>query len=294
MDLSILIPSRNEPYLNKTLESILENAIGDFEVIVHVDEGLPEGFPEQDINDERVIFYYANKPQGMRAGINYGLEQAQGKYIMKCDAHCLFAKGFDKVLLDNMQDNWLVIPRRYSLHGDWVRDMSMPVKDYHYLSFPQQSNFYGYAMFPQEWRQRTYERMKGYDIDDTMSMQGSCWFANRDYFMKHVGLLDSTNYSTFPGEQLEVGLKYWLGGGEIKVNKKTWYAHLFKNANYYKRRIKDKLYKIDLKAKSGWEWAAKHWINDEEPNMIHKFEWLIEKFYPVPGWPENWKDKLWK
>ena len=286
--LSIIIPSRDEPYLNKTLEDILKKAIGEIEIFVTIDED----WPDKVIKDKRIIYIHPRKPEGMRAGINNGLTRARGDYIMKCDAHCLFAKGFDETLKKDMQENWLVVPRRYSLHGDWVRDLRMPVKDYHYLSFPQQSKFYGYGMFPQEWKERTQERMVGHDIDDTMIMQGSCWFANKDYFMKHVGLLDSTNYSTFSGEQLEVGLKYWLGGGEIKVNKKTWYAHLFKNLNYYKGKMKNKLYKIDLKSKGGWEWATKHWINDLEPSMVHPISWLIEKFWPVPGWPED--RSLWK
>ena len=29
-----------------------------------------------------------------------------------------------------------------------------------------------------------------------------------------------------------------------------------------------------------------------EPNMIHKFEWLVDKFFPIPTWPEDYK-KLW-
>ena len=113
--------------------------------------------------------------------------------------------------------------------------------------------------------------------------------------MSHVGPLDDSpdHYSTFSGEQLEIGLKYWLGGGEVKVNKNTWYAHLFKNLHYYtqKGRASDRNYKHSLKTKAGWDWTAKHWLRNEEPNMVHKLEWLIDKFMPVPGWPED--KKLW-
>jgi glycosyltransferase involved in cell wall biosynthesis len=286
--LSIIIPERNEPYLNNTLKSLLDNAEGEIEIFVHIDEDLPEK-----IEDKRITYLHSDTPRGMRAGINAGLAKAKGKYIMKSDAHCLFAPSFDTTLIKEMQENWLVIPRRYSLHAEaWKIDKRMPVKDYHYLSWPQIYSHYGYCMFPQEWRERTSERMKGYDIDDTMTFQGSCWFADRDYFMKHIGLLDDKpeTYSSFSGEQLEVGLKYWLGGGEVKVNKKTWYAHLFKNKHYYEGKRRDRDYKKSLKTLAGWDWARKHWMNNEEPNMIHKIEWLIDKFWPVPNWPVKWRD----
>ncbi len=26
--------------------------------------------------------------------------------------------------------------------------------------------------------------------------------------------------------------------------------------------------------------------------MIHDFEWLLEKFAPVPTWPENWRAQM--
>ncbi len=290
--LSIIIPSYKEPYLLQTIDSILDNAKGKIEIFVNVDDGIPVEFPR---NDPRVKFNYPKSPLGMRGGINKGLKVARGKYIMKCDAHCVFGPGFDKIITGNMEENWLVVPRRYSLYADgWKRDMRFPPKDYHYLTYPVASGIFGKAMFPIEWKARAVER-KDHLIDDTMIMQGSCYIANRKYFMKKVGFLDDrvTAYSPFGAEQMEVGLKYWLGGGEVKVNKNTWYAHLFKNARYYKEVAGNALrrHKLGIQSKGGWQWATNHWMNNEEPGMIHPFSWLIEKFMPVPTWPED--KKLW-
>jgi len=291
--LSIIIPSYNEPYLKNTLESIIKNAQGKIEIIINVDDGMPIKLGKI---RPKVIINYPTSPIGMRGGINYGLAKAKGKYIMKCDAHCVFGPGFDKMITKNMEDDWLVIPRRYSLWADgWKKDDRFPPKDYHYLCYPVKTRFYGTAMFPVEWKQRTKERA-GIEIDDTMIMQGSCYVANRKYFMNKVGFLDlrDTTYSPFGGEQMEVGLKYWLGGGSIKVNKLTWYAHLFKNSRYYKEvgGVNSWKHKVNIKSKGSWEWATKHWLSGKEPNMIHKFPWLVEKFWPVPTWPED--RKLWK
>jgi glycosyltransferase involved in cell wall biosynthesis len=272
--ISVIIPAHEEPYLDRTIESLSKGAKGDVDIIPVMDDGS----------------------LGMRGAINVGLKKAKGKYIMKCDAHCLFADGWDEVILKDFKENWLVIPRRYSLNAEkWaVSERKTLPKDYHYLSFPVENKMYGKSLYPQEWTQRTKERLNNpkYDIDDTMTFQGSCYFANRKYFMDHVGYLNDKDYTSFAGEPLEVGLNYWLGGGEVKVNKNTWYAHLFKNKNYYKsvgKRVDTKIKRND-KTKSGHIWGCKHWMNNEEPNMVHKFSWLMEKFWPVPGWPEGgWK-----
>lgn len=290
--LSVIIPSYQEPFLQQTIDSLLENAQGKIEILAVLDGYIPDT-PLK--SDPRVKVIRLRKNRGMRGTINAGLAKAQGRFIMKCDAHCVFTQGFDKIITGNMEDNWLVIPRRYSLYADgWKRDMRFPPKDYHYLIYPTSSRFYGKASFPIEWREMHAQR-KDYSIDDTMTFQGSCYIANRKYFMRRVGFLDDNpkTYGSFGGEQMQVGLKYWLGGGEVKVNKNTWYAHLFKNSRYYREVASESSWrhKVKIKSMGGWQWATIHWINNEEPGMIHPFSWLIEKFWPVPTWPED--RKLW-
>lgn len=290
--LSVIIPSFKEPYLLQTLDSILDNAEGEIEIFVNVDDGVEVKFPR---SDSRVTFHYSKSPLGMRGGINLGLKWAKGEYIMKCDAHCVFGPGFDKIITGNMEDNWLVVPRRYSLYADgWKRDMRFPPKDYHYLTYPVASGIFGKAMFPIEWKQRGVER-KDFLIDDTMIIQGSCYIASRNHFMKIVGFLDDSpkNYSPFGAEQMEVCLKYWLSGGAVKVNKNSWYAHLYKNARYYREVAGGALrkHKVGIQSKGGWKWSSEHWMNNQEPGMIYPFSWLVEKFMPVPTWPED--KKLW-
>jgi hypothetical protein len=105
--------------------------------------------------------------------------------------------------------------------------------------------------------------------------------------MKHVGFLDDRveTYSTFAQEPQEIGLKYWLGGGAIKINKKTWYAHLHKGKQY------GRMYKEDYHTVASHNWSAKHWMNNEEPGMIHDMSWFVnEKFPGMPTWPTNWKE----
>ena len=280
-NLSVIIPVFKEPYLNKTIDSLLENAIGKIEIIPVIDGcGLEEPVRE----DPRVKPIVLNPHVGMRGAINAGLVAAKGDFIMKSDAHCLFAPGFDQVLTENCAEDWLVIPRRYSvLEETWTRNEHWHIRDYHYISFPKQTSW-GYGIFPIDWFRRGLEKV---EIDDTMTFQGSCWLANRKYFMNHVGFLNDKAYSPFGGEQIEIGLKYWLGGGCNKVIKKTWYGHFRKTMHNYNSFKFSTKHKRDGPAATGRAWAAKHWMNNEEPNMIHPFSWLVEKFWPVPSWPED-------
>ena len=289
--LSIIIPSYKEPLLDQTIDSLLQNAEGEIEIIPVLD-GYQSTLPVTD--DHRVKVLHLENNLGMRGAINAGLALAKGDFIMKIDAHCMVGPGFDRIMSENCADNWLLIPRRYSLDEvRWKRDESRPIRDYHYIRFPENSKYYGHTLSIGNWSQMTRARQEHkYDIDEVMTLQGSCWFANRKYFMEHVGFLDdrTETYGTFAGDQQEIGLKYWLNGGENKVIKKTWYAHLAKRKRHYHSGLYERLFKMNSRTIASHTWSTKHWMNDREPNMTHPFSWLLEKFWPVPTWPENWKE----
>ena len=61
--LSVIIPARDEPYLSKTVDDILEKAAGDIEVIVVLDGYWPNPALK---NDSRVILIHKTESQGMR------------------------------------------------------------------------------------------------------------------------------------------------------------------------------------------------------------------------------------
>jgi glycosyltransferase involved in cell wall biosynthesis len=290
--LSVIIPSYKDPYLQKTIDSLLKNAQGKIEVIPVLDGYTPK---KPIKSDSRVKVIRWRKNRGMRAAINAGIARARGKFIMKSDSHCAFGPGYDKIMTEHCADKWLVIPRRYSLDEiNWQRDERGLIRDYHYLTFPLPARGYGICMSCQDWHRRTHERRNPkYDIDDTMIFQGSCWLTHKKYFAKRVGLLDDRNeaYGPFGGEQVEIGLKYWLGGGQVKVIKKTWYAHLAKLSRHYRAGLFTRGYKINRDIIRCRIWTAKHWMGNKEPGMTHPISWLVEKFSPVPTWPKD--KKLW-
>ena len=119
-DLSILIPARNEMFLARTVEDILEHAEGDTEIIVILDgEPADPPLPEH----ERVREICLNKSIGQRAATNLAARLSSAKCVMKCDAHCSFDQGFDVKMMVDMQDDWTMVPKMYNLHAfDWVCD----------------------------------------------------------------------------------------------------------------------------------------------------------------------------
>lgn len=88
---SIIIPSRQSEFLNKTIQDLFEKAEEEIEVIVILD-----GYWTEVYEKARVIHFGRHK--GMRDGINAGVAIASGDYIMKLDEHCMVAPGFDKIL----------------------------------------------------------------------------------------------------------------------------------------------------------------------------------------------------
>jgi len=107
VDLSVLIPSRNEMFLAKTIENVLSNIRGDTEIIAVCDGSWPDP-PIQD--DPRVTLIHVSKPIGQRAATNEAARLSRAKFIMKLDAHCKVDEGFDIKLMADIQYDWTIVP----------------------------------------------------------------------------------------------------------------------------------------------------------------------------------------
>ena len=282
---SVLIPSRNERFLTQTIRDVLDKAAGDIEVVVALD-----GYDTPLVDDPRVKVVKHRDAEGMRASINDAASLATGDFLLKCDAHCMFSEGYDKVLARDCDETWVVVPRRFSLDAErWAIDENgKPPRDYHYLCFPAKGKPHDEGMHGVEWWGRGKERRAPeYDIDDNMSAQGSAWFMPRKHWLR-LGGMSEHGYGKFAQEFQEIGLKTWLGGGAVKVNKKVWYAHLHKGSRYGRGYST-----AGMGMSESHLWSARHWMNDLEPNMLHSIDWLVERFWPVPTWEENWRE-IWE
>ena len=218
--LSIIIPSYKDPLLHKTIDSLLENAEGEIEIIPVLDGYWPT---ESIKEDPRIVQVHLGGNRGMRGAINAGVSIAKGEHIMRTDEHCMFAKGFDRILINGCEPNWIVTPRRYFLDVEKWEVMDMPFVDYERLIIQGgDKKFAG-----QPWRSRTKERLdkEEYMIDETMAMQGSCWMMHKKWWDDVIGELQNDGYGPLYQDSHEMVFKTWHNGGKLMVNKNTWFAH---------------------------------------------------------------------
>ena len=279
---SVIIPARNEIYLQATINGLLATAAGPVEIIPVLDG--PSKHPEPEPHKAVKPIRHA-EPQGMRPSINAAAAAATGKYLMKCDAHCIFAPGWDEALKADCAEDWLAVPTRHSIDAErWAPKWRH--FNYHYLTFPWTTTQYGIGFHAVTWPWDENKRINAerahVPVDDQMSFQGSCWFMHRSAFMRLLMPLDHQNYY-FYQEAQEVGFKFWLSGGRQVVNKRTWYAHLHKGSSTGRG------FYLSLNRKRASEaYAADYWLNNRWEGATRKLAWLVEHFWPIPGWPEDW------
>ena len=287
--ITAILPSRGERFLNPTISDLLAKATGDIEIIAVLDGYWPEPV----IGDPRVTYLHRGYPRGMRAAINAAVRLSRGRFLLKSDAHCMFEEGWDTVLAADCDDDWVVVPRRDRLDAEnWCIQPTGKVPiDYMYLSYPDDpSDFGGPGLNGKVWEERNNDpALKDVLIDDLMSAQGSCWFMARTYF-DYLELMDEKNYGSFWSEFQSVGMKAWLGGGRVVVNKKTFYAHLHKGRTYGRG------YALSKQTLNQGSAFARRWMHNDAAfghKQTRPFSWLIEKFWPVPSWPATWREELW-
>jgi len=275
--LSIIVPARNERYLDSTINDILVKAKGDIEVIAVLD-----GYWSPIIEDERVHYIHFSDSRGMRNAINCGVSIAKGEYILKSDAHCMFDEGFDEILKTDLKDDWVSVPTRKRLDPEnWVLTETHKADiNYLYLAHPEDESVWGgKGLQGKEWVSKNKDTsLKSELIVDLMTFQGSVWMMKKDYFHQ-LELMDELNYGEFAKESQEIGLKCWLSGGRVIRNKKTWYAH------WHKPKSNGRGYSL---SKSEWEKGtafSNNWMTfgkawDKQTKDI---SYLVDKFNP-PGW----------
>ncbi len=303
MELSILIPARNEEWLAKTIEDILAHIEADTEIIV----GLDGAWAEPVINDHpRVKIFHTSESIGQRAMQNQLARLSRAKYVAKVDAHCAFDQGFDRKMIEFFKKNGhdiVAVPVMRNLHVfNWkcpdghtrYQSPSGPCKECNkptekdvvwipktrpestsYL-FDKQPHFQYFNDFK---RRPEYQEMQKLGYTESMSLQGSFFMSTRHNYWKYE--LCDERAGSWGNQGLEVACAAWLSGLRVLVNHNTWYAHMFrtqggdfgfpyhhtdKAINKTKNYIKEKY------------WEKKH------PKQIRDVQWLVDKFNPVPGW----------
>lgn len=317
MMLSILIPSRNEQFLKNTVDDILTNIEADTEVIVGLD-GAWANPPL--VQDDRVNIIYEPVSIGQRAITNNCARIAQGKYVMKVDAHCAFDKGFDRKMLEFFKEHgdditavpimrnlwafnwkcrkcgkkWYQGPTptkcqetKFKLTGQPCESKSFTRKMMWVAKGNPQSWSYCFDSTPHfqyfdDYKNRVREQARDKGFTETMSLQGSCFMMTRQNYWDWE--VCDEKAGSWGNQGIEVALATWLTGHRVLVNHRTYYAHMF--------RTQGGDFGFPYEQHGRQVKRTKDYIKDKfweikHPKQIHSVKWLLEKFWPVKGWSEE-------
>ena len=311
-DLSVIIPARCEMFLKRTIEDVLENMEADTEIIVICDGN----WPEPSVQDHpRVTIVHHTESIGQRAATNEGARISQAKFVMKADAHCSFGKGFDRILMEDCQPDWTMIPMLYNLHafdwkclscGDRTYQGAKPesCKKCQGTEFemvmvwkpregkgPYVSWRFDNKMHFKQWRKHCRRPEAKGDLVETLSFAGPCFFIHRDRYWELGGC--DEGHGSWGQFGSEWACKSWLSGGKLITTRKTWFAHMFRTGNFRGSGYAGGSFPYPL-AVEAQEYAKKYsqdlWLNDRWPKAKYPLKWLIDKFAPVPGWEDyDWE-----
>jgi cephalosporin hydroxylase/glycosyltransferase involved in cell wall biosynthesis len=282
--LSVIIPSRNEQgYLEKTIESLLNNAEGEIEIIVVLDGWLPNPRIEFPTDARRQLVWIHNPEAiGQRQAINQAARQAKGEFIMKLDAHCAVDKGFDVILARDCEYDMTMIPRMYNLNVvDWTPKLHKRT-DYMYIGLVDgnlRAQYYeGKDSDGNTLRQPDNDKM----IDEVMCCMGPCFFMRKARFWELGGCMEE--HGGWGQQGVEESCKAWTSGGRMIVNKNTWFAHWFRGGGVPEGHKKGFPYRLTQRdVEIARNYSNDLWMNNKWPKQVKTFEWLLDKFDP-PGW----------
>src|SRR3990167_10632131 len=265
MELSVIIPSRDEALVEKTIEDVLFHAESNTEVLVGLD-GWSQPISDEDLYlaqfkyKGRVHFLKSVKGIGQRQITNKLVEMSKARYIFKVDSHTSFQQGFDKQMISEMDDRTILAPLMGVLEPiSWTINGNKMTSRY---------------CFGKDFVMK-YDEENG--NPETMTLQGSAWMITKENYFKW-GLLDET-LGSWGGMAVEVGIKAFLNGVRCRTTRESYYGHVFKE--------KDSDFGYDRglhPGKEATELLIKRYRNKSIAGLIEKFN------YPADWTPETVKE----
>lgn len=286
--LSVIIPARNEKYLQRTITDVLENAHGEIEVVAICDGYWPDP-PIEDHPNVRLI--HNTEPRGQRHSINDACRMARGKYMMKLDAHCAVGPGFDVILARDCEYDMTMIPEMYNLNIEEWRPRLFDnydeairkgkVNPYMYIGWVDNNLRAQYYSSSSD--RRKFLKRKNIKVDETMCCMGPFFFMHMDRFWELEGC--DEGHGQWGQQGVEVACKAWLSGGRLMVNKNTWAAHWFRGS-YEHKEYNRKGFPYSMRqaqVNKARAYSNDLWLNNKWHLQKRDFAWLLDKFNP-PKW----------
>ena len=244
--ISILIPARNEQYLQNTIDDIREHAEEEIEILVGLD-GCEQPVDNAIVHREPVAI-------GQRAMTNKLAKMAKGEWLMKVDAHCSFSQGFDRILLEISDEKTMVAPAIMRLDAEsWT---------------PKPKPVLANSVFGTNFVQAFAEEQSKDPVVETMCLQGSAWLVHKNLYFS-MNLCDES-FGSWGRQAAETAIKVWTNGGRVLVSRQCYYAHLF-------RGVEDFPYERDMKQVEGtYDHCLKLCTKDQLHELVKKLNYPMD------------------
>ena len=306
-DLSIIIAGRNEQFFARTVSDALEHMKGDTEIIGLCDEG----WPNPSIPDHPKVHLIMHPSSvGQRGGVNEGVRVSRATFVMKADAHCAFDDGFDVKLMEPYKSGEIdmrttTVPRMYNLHafdhvcsqcGQRIYQGGKPEKcekcggvgtiQQEIIWKPRLTKQTDFMRFDSDLHFQYFGDFKSRpaaqgEIVDQMCCVGACWMLPKSFY-EEIGGMDEA-HGSWGQMGVELACKSWLSGGRQVVNKRTWFAHMFRTQPGFGFPYPISGRQVDEARKH----SKRLWRDNTWPQQVRPLSWLIERFSPVPSWDEK-------
>jgi hypothetical protein len=202
-------------------------------------------------------------------------------------------------MINEMHDDWTMIPVMRNLHAfDWVcpeghrryqspsgvckvcgKETKMDVV-WIAKTNPQSTAYYFDKDLHFQYHGEHKRKQEG-DIVETMSAQGSCFMCTREKYFD-LKLCDES-WGSWGNQGTEVACKTWLSGGRLVVNKKTWYAHMFRTQG---GDFSFPYQQSGREVEHARQCSRDLFLNDKWDKAVRPLSWLIDKFNP-PTWDKE-------
>jgi len=256
--ISVIIPAREEPYLDRTIASLYDNSAGEIEVIV-----VLEG--ERIEVDPRAQVIHHPNPLGRRVGMNEAAKIANGEYLFHIDAHCSMSEGWDEKLKEVCIDKTVVV----SVVGA-MDENTWEIKKNHYYTFVSIDR-----NMKEHWWGSYKPLRKCGKVEETMALTGCGWMIRKDFYLALGGCDESLGQLCHLGP--EWALKVWCNDGRLLLRTDVFCGHVFGSPriqSYSPQHIGD------------YDFARR--MRNQYGDKIDK---LREKFNP-PGWEDDVVEKV--
>ncbi len=210
MEVSVIITALDEPYVNKTIDDIIEKSDSRLKEIIVIDDNSSEPISHK---EARVIRNKNSK--GLIWGRNYGSDLAKSEIVVSIDPHVKVDEDWLSPIVKRLEEknNCLVAPKTKCLDPEkWedIKGKSSGIK----TAFNTKLDF-NWVTTPGA---------------ETPVVAGHCFGFTKSWW-EDSGRFDC-GMKVWGGENIEFALRTWLCGGSVEIVD-SWVSHWFKPAFQY-------------------------------------------------------------